>query len=104
MKYTAEHIFPVLPETVHNLSTTKNEGTYKEPNIHQSMCPADFVDEPPGEILFLNFKFIIKFLRVLRKVLTNFRTCTVADPRFLRVGASTLEGVHKNLLFGKIFA
>ena len=54
----------------------------REPNMHQSMCPADFVDEPPGEILFLNFKFIIKFLRVLRKVLTNFRTCTVADPGF----------------------
>ena len=102
MKYTAEHIFPVLPETVHNLSTTKNEGTYKEPNIHQSMCPADFVDEPPGEILFLNFKFTIKSLRVLRKVLTNFRTCTVADPGFLGVGASALEGVQKSIIWENI--
>ena len=68
----------------------------------QSMCPADFVEEPPGEILFLNFKFTIKFLIVLRNVLTNFRTCTVVDPGFLRVDASTQEGGCTDLLFGKI--
>ena len=31
--------------------------------MHQSMCPADFVDEPPGEILFSKFQIHYKILK-----------------------------------------